>query len=182
MPTPVIVAADIRQAVQRGSARIELHPGTIVTPLAVDEARELGVELLEVSRASQRSQPSAPPRPTVRHVTTRGLVLDPFPLPGPPPELDVRLRDVITAEHGAPVAVGVMSLREGSFPWHLTYDEVQVVLEGELHLGTDAGTIIGLPGDVLFVPKDTHVTFATPGWARFLYLTYPAAWAEQVAP
>lgn len=182
MPTPVIVAADIRQAAQRGAARIEVGPGTIVTPLAVDEARERGVEVVEVSSAASRSQPASPPRPRVRHVTTRGLVLDPFPLPGPPPELDVRLRDVITAEHGAPVAVGVMSLRAGSFPWHLTYDEVQVVLEGELHLGTDAGTVIGLPGDVLFVPKDTQVTFATPGWTRFLYVTYPAAWSERGAP
>ncbi len=182
MPTPVIVAADIREAAERGSARIEVGPGTIVTPLAVDEARERGVELHEVALDAHRTRPDAPPRPTVRHVSTRGLVLDPFPLPGPPPQLDVRLRDVITAEHGAPVAVGVMSLREGSFPWHLTYDEVQVVLEGELHLGTDAGTVIGLPGDVLFVPRDTHVTFATPGWARFLYVTYPAAWDEQVAP
>ena len=58
MPTPVIVAADIRQAAQRGAARIEVGPGTIVTPLAVDEARERGVEVVEVSSAASRSQPA----------------------------------------------------------------------------------------------------------------------------
>lgn len=190
MSTTLIVAADIRAAVERGSALIEVYPGTIVTPLAVDEARERGIELRYVTAAEQAvraaesasgAAPVPPPRPAVRHVTTRGLALDPFPLPGPPPELDVRLRDVVTADHGSPVAVGVMSLREGSFPWHLTYDEVQVVLEGELHLGTDTGTVVGLPGDVLYVPKDTHVTFGTPSWARFLYVTYPAAWGDEVA-
>jgi ethanolamine utilization protein EutQ len=93
-----------------------------------------------------------------------------------PPQMDVRLRDVVTAADGSPVAAGVMSLREGSFPWELTYDEVQLVLEGELHLGTDEGTVVGLPGDLLYVPKGTRLTFGTPSWTRFLYVTYPAEW------
>jgi ethanolamine utilization protein EutQ len=183
----LITAADVRDAALAGARSLPVAPGTIVTPLARDDARERGIALVvaaPVSEAAASPDPSpggaggpAPPpvRPVVR-VETRGLALDPFPFPVPPAAMDVRLRDVVTAADGAPVAVGVMSLREGSFPWELTYDEVQVVLEGELHLGTDQGTVVGLPGDVLYVPKGTRLTFGTPDWARFLYVTYPAEW------
>lgn len=187
MSTTVIVAADVIEAAARGCAVLEVRPGQLVTPLAVDEARERRIELRRVSEpppAAPSAASAAAPgvrRHPVRHVPVRGLALDPFPLPGPPAAMDVRLRDVVTAEHGAPMATGVMSLREGSFPWHLTYDEVQVVLEGELHLGTDDGVIVALPGDVLFVPKDTHVTFGTPSWTKFLYVTYPAEWGGEAA-
>lgn len=181
MPTSVLTASDVVAAATRGLRVLEVRPEVVVTPLAVDEARERGVEL-RVLAAAPAPGPApggatAPPAaPTVRHVATRGLSLDPFPLPGPPPAMDVRLRDVITAADGAPMATGVMSLREGSFPWEFTYDEVQVVLEGELHLGTEQGTVVGLPGDVLFVPKGTRLTFGTPHWTRFVYVTYPAEW------
>jgi ethanolamine utilization protein EutQ len=181
----LITAADVRDAALAGARSIPVAPGTIVTPLARDDARERGIALIAAppTEAAATSAPAGtaggPARPAVRpvmRVETRGLALDPFPFPVPPAAMDVRLRDVVTAADGAPVAVGVMSLREGSFPWELTYDEVQVVLEGELHLGTDQGTVVGLPGDVLYVPKGTHLTFGTPDWARFLYVTYPAEW------
>jgi ethanolamine utilization protein EutQ len=181
----LITAADVRDAALAGARSLPVAPGTIVTPLARDDARERGIALVSAAPAEAADAPAppwgapgpAPPavRPVVR-VETRGLALDPFPFPVPPAAMDVRLRDVVTAADGAPVAVGVMSLREGSFPWELTYDEVQLVLEGELHLGTDQGTVVGLPGDVLYVPKGTRLTFGTPDWARFLYVTYPAEW------
>jgi ethanolamine utilization protein EutQ len=179
--TRLITAADVRDAADAGRRSLPLDADAIVTPLARDEARERGVTLVPADTADTSSPPAvgaAAPRGVLR-VETRGLVLDPFPFPVPPASMDVRLRDVVTAADGAPVAVGVMSLREGSFPWELTYDEVQLVLEGELHLGTDQGTVVGLPGDVLFVPKGTRLTFGTPAWARFLYVTYPAEWGGE---
>jgi ethanolamine utilization protein EutQ len=176
----LITAEDVRAAAAGGAQRLAIEDGTIVTPLARDEARDRGVALTVAPPADARSAVSSATGTPGRHrsvlrVETRGLPLDPFPFPVPP-EMDVRLRDVVTAADGSPVAAGVMSLREGSFPWELTYDEVQLVLEGELHLGTDEGTVVGLPGDLLYVPKGTCLTFGTPSWTRFLYVTYPAEW------
>jgi ethanolamine utilization protein EutQ len=75
-----------------------------------------------------------------------------------------------------PMAAGVMSLREGSFAWRLDYDEVEYVLEGELHITCGDERVVGRPGDVIAVPKGSSITFGTPSWARFLYVTYPADW------
>ena len=104
------------------------------------------------------------------------MPLSPFPVELHRPEMDVRLRDVVGAEHGLPMAAGVMSLREGSFPWTLDYDEVEYVIEGELHITTADQAVVGHPGDVIAVPKGFSITFGTPSWTRFLYVTYPADW------
>jgi ethanolamine utilization protein EutQ len=103
--------------------------------------------------------------------------LAPFPVELHRPEMDVRLRDVVTSAHGMPMAAGMMSLRQGSFPWTLDYDEVEYVIEGELHITTPDQKVVGRPGDVIAVPKGSSITFGTPSWARFFYVTYPADWA-----
>ena len=105
------------------------------------------------------------------------MELAPFPVELRRPEMDVRLRDVVTAADGLPMAAGMMSLREGSFPWTLDYDEVEYVIEGELHITTADKKVVGRPGDVIAVPRGSSITFGTPSWARFLYVTYPADWA-----
>ncbi len=112
----------------------------------------------------------------VRHVLGRGLKLEPFPFDVGRPEMDIRLLDVVSAAHGSPIAGGLMSFREGSFPWTLDYDEIDYIIEGELHIGTDQGTVIGRPGDVLYIPKGTSITFGTPEWTKFFYVTFPAEW------
>lgn len=106
--------------------------------------------------------------------------LEPFPYPGPAPTQQVRAGDVVTAEDGSPMAAGYMTLTQGEFPWTLNYDEVQIVLEGELHLGGDGGGQVGHPGDVFYVPKGSSITFGTPSWAKFIYVTFPANWEDQI--
>lgn len=130
------------------------------------------------SRTEQAVSPlAAPPARGVVHVDGRAVTMPPFPFEIRRPEMDVRLQDVITHEHGSPMAAGFMSLHKGSFPWTLDYDEIEYVIEGELHITTVQGVTVGRPGDVIYVPKGTSITFGTPGWARFLYVTFPAQWA-----
>lgn len=119
-------------------------------------------------------------RPPVKLASVRESRLEPFPFPGPPADMQARTVDVVTSEDGSPVAAGYMSFVRGSFPWTMPYDELQVVLEGELHLGGDGGNRVGYPGDVLFVPKGASVVFETPTWVKFVYVTFPANWQDQV--
>ena len=103
-------------------------------------------------------------------------VTEPFPYPGPKPGQQVRTGDVVTSDDGSPMAAGYMTLTEGSFPWEFSYDEIQIVLEGELHIGTPEGTRIATPGDIMYVPKGSTITFGTPSWTKFVYVTFPADW------
>jgi len=93
---------------------------------------------------------------------------------------------VVTTDDGSPMAAGYMTLdaaRGGpkggaELPWTLSYDEIDVVLEGELVITRGAEVVRGGPGDVIFIPKGSRITFGTPGHTRFVYVAFPANWNE----
>ncbi|HEY3367922.1 MAG TPA: cupin domain-containing protein [Symbiobacteriaceae bacterium] len=97
----------------------------------------------------------------------------------PVPGVNARLTDLVNADHGASMAVGLMEVRECTFDWTLNYEEIEYVLEGTLDIIADGKTIRGYKGDAIYIPKGTHIQFSSPDRALFLYCTYPADWANQ---
>lgn len=110
----------------------------------------------------------------IKHVSARSVSFGLFEGAGALSQ--VGLTDVVTAKDGSPMAAGYMSWSNCFFPWTLTYDEIDIVLEGELHIRSEGQTVIGQPGDVIFIPKGSVIEFGTPTCVRFLYVTYPADW------
>jgi ethanolamine utilization protein EutQ len=120
-----------------------------------------------------------------RHVDPSGVIqFDPaliqvedFPLP-----IDtdrVKLVDVLTLDESPRVGCGVMEVDRAQLPWTLTYDEVDVVLEGTLDIIVDGRTTRATAGQVIYIPKNTSVIFSARDKARFVYVVYPANWSEQ---
>jgi len=95
------------------------------------------------------------------------------------PGVNVGLTDVITGADDSRMSAGYMSWEKAFFPWTLTYDEIDVVLEGELHIRAGGKTYIGKPGDVFFIPSGASIEFGTPSSVRFVYVTYPADWTAE---
>lgn len=95
------------------------------------------------------------------------------------PDSKVSIADVITGQDNSSMSAGYMSWEKGFFPWTLNYDEVQVILEGELHIKSNGETVIGKPGDIIFVPKTSSIEFGTPTKVRFVYIAWPANWQKQ---
>ena len=73
---------------------------------------------------------------------------------------------------------GVMELDHTSFEWTLTYDEYDIVLEGTLEIEIDGRIVSGGPGDIIYIPKGSHIHFQTKDKCRYVYTVYPANWAE----
>lgn len=90
----------------------------------------------------------------------------------------VGIVDVVTAEDGSSMAAGFMTWKKCFFPWTLTYDEVDYVIEGELHIRCNGQTVVGKVGDVIFIPKGSAIEFGTTTEVRFLYVAYPANWQD----
>ncbi|WCE28610.1 ethanolamine utilization acetate kinase EutQ [Vibrio sp. SCSIO 43137] len=111
-------------------------------------------------------------------VLVRGNTVDLGVFDGAPGK-NIGLTDVIGPEQNSTLGVGYMGWENAFFPWTLNYDEVDVILEGELHIKTPSGTTIGKPGDVIFIPKGSDIEFGTPTHVRFVYVAYPADWSEQ---
>lgn len=93
-------------------------------------------------------------------------------------ENQVGIADVVTVADGSSMAAGFMAWENCFFPWTLTYDEVDLVMEGELHIRCNGETVVGKAGDVIFIPKNSSIEFGTPSKVKFLYVAYPANWQE----
>jgi ethanolamine utilization protein EutQ len=195
MPRELFTAADIRRLAHvHKSSVLVLGPGDLITPEAVDLAKDLGVRLVQPNGAALPAAPGPAPRPPVRAglpplkaVTGAGLVLEAFGVGLASPGTQVQLKDVVTSADGAPMAAGYMTLSAqpglaGEFPWTLSYDEIDVVLEGELVITRGAQSVRGGPGDVLFIPRGSTITFGTPRHARFVYVAFPADWNAAPSP
>ena len=125
---------------------------------------------------SAPSQPQSSPSASngIKRVGAEDVRLGVFPGAGADKQFGIA--DVITSADGAPMAAGVMAWSQCFFPWTLDYDEIDLVLEGELHIRCQGQTTVGKPGDVLFIPKGSAIEFGTPSAVRFFYVTYPADW------
>lgn len=88
----------------------------------------------------------------------------------------VSLKDVTTLKEAPNMGCGIMELDETSFEWTLTYDEYDIVLEGILEIEIDGRVLTAHPGEIIFIPKNSHIHFQTPTHTRYVYVTYPADW------
>lgn len=93
---------------------------------------------------------------------------------------DVRLKDIVTLKEAPRIGAGIMELFDGAnFEWTLTYDEFDYVIDGTLEILIDGGRkISGKKGDIILIPKNSHISFSTPDYARYAYFVYPANWQE----
>ena len=134
-----------------------------------------------VTKVLQESGSAAKPKPAFeKHVDPSGIIsiksstvkCEPFGQDG------VTLKDVVTLEEAPRMGCGMMELDHTSFEWTLTYDEYDYVIEGTLEIEIDGRVVVGQPGDIIYIPKNSHIHFQTPGKTRYAYFVYPANWQE----
>ena len=90
----------------------------------------------------------------------------------------VSLQDIVTLEEAPRMGAGIMELDNTSFEWTLTYDEYDMVIDGILEIEINDRIVTGYPGDIIYIPKNSHIHFQTPSRARFAYFVYPANWQQ----
>lgn len=163
----LVTAEQIEAEAAKGRTRVDA-PRTecIVTPQAWSRAQELGVTISQ-----------GPGGSGVKVVRGESVQLDRFPDAGA--GKNVMLKDVVTARDRSPMGAGFMAWSAAdSFPWTLTYDEIDYVLEGELHVTIDGDVVKAKAGDVVFIPKGSQIIFGTPSRVRIFYVTHPANWSN----
>lgn len=105
-------------------------------------------------------------------IKTSQVALEPFE-----GRSDVLLADVTTLEEAPRMGCGIMELKDGaSFEWTLTYDEYDIVLEGTLEIEIDGRIVSAAPGELIYIPKGSHIHFQTPDHAKYVYTVFPADW------
>lgn len=91
----------------------------------------------------------------------------------------VYTRDLFTLEESKRLGCGIMEMKTTTFPWTLNYDEIDYVIKGTLSIKMGNEIVTAKEGELLLIPKGSSIEFSVPDYARFLYITYPADWANQ---
>jgi ethanolamine utilization protein EutQ len=184
MPRQLFTAEDIRRLSRERTETLVLGQDDILTHEAADTAYALGVKVIREtgSNAGVRniSPPaSAPSLPPLKVVRMANVQVEPFLEGKTTPGTNVWLKDVVVTQDRSPMGAGYMSLDKGEMQWTLTYDEIDIVLEGELVITRGSEQVRGKTGDVIYIPRGSSITFGTPGWTRFVYVVFPVNWNEK---
>lgn len=70
--------------------------------------------------------------------------------------------------------VGEWSLERAAWTDRHEHEEINYVLEGELHVTCDGATVIAGPGDVVRVPAGSPARYAAPAFARMVFVYGPS--------
>jgi len=83
---------------------------------------------------------------------------------------------VVTApEDGTKLGSGFVRLTRAEIPWTVKYDEVIVVLEGELTVRTGDGELTAGPQECIWLPNGTELTYVAEN-ALVFFAIEPADW------
>jgi len=183
MPRQLFTAEDIRRLARERAGPLVLAPDDIVTHEAQDVAFALGMKMIRETESTSslvRSGSSVIQNlPPLKVVKMANVQVEPFLEGKTTPGTNVWLKDVVVTQDRSPMGAGYMSLDKGEMAWTLTYDEIDIVLEGELVITRGSEQVRGKTGDVIFIPKGSSITFGTPNWTRFVYVTFPVNWNEK---
>ena len=70
-------------------------------------------------------------------------------------------------------------MTNSTFDWTLNYDEIDYVIEGQLDIIYKDKKFSASKGEIILIPKGSKISFSVGGYARFMYVTYPADWENQ---
>jgi len=191
MPRQLFTAEDIRRLAREKTETLVLGHDDILTHEAADTAYALGVKVIRetgsavgpalsrVEGLKKDSPPVVSNLPPLKVVHLANVQVEPFLEGKTTPGTNVWLKDVVVTQDHSPMGAGYMSLDKGEMQWTLTYDEIDIVLEGELVITRGSEQVRGKTGDVIYIPKGSSITFGTPSWTRFVYVVFPVNWNEK---
>jgi ethanolamine utilization protein EutQ len=183
MPRQLFTAEDIRRLARERAGPLVLAPDDIVTHEAQDVAFALGVKMIRETGSGSgfgsRAVTDIPNLPPLKVVRMANVQVEAFREGRTTPGTNVWLKDVVVTQDRSPMGAGYMSLDKGEMQWTLTYDEIDIVLEGELVITRGSEQVRGKTGDVIYIPRRSSITFGTPNWTRFVYVVFPVNWNEK---
>jgi len=85
-----------------------------------------------------------------------------------------QLAAICGADDGTPLGVGIARMGNACMDWTVTYDEVLIVLSGQLTVRTTDTVMIAGPHDSIWLPAGTSVTYEAEDCVA-AYAIHPAS-------
>lgn len=92
---------------------------------------------------------------------------------------DMAQVSVVTGQpaDGTRLGSGFVRMKNAEIPWTIKYDEVILVLDGQLTIRTADGDLTAGPMECIWLPDGTELTYIAED-ALMFYAIEPANWAE----
>lgn len=87
---------------------------------------------------------------------------------------------VTGSEHGTKLGTGLARFTNAEVPWQTKYDEVLLVLEGEVVVRTAGTELRAGPKDCIWLPAGSDLVYAAES-ALVFYAIEPADWADHAS-
>lgn len=84
---------------------------------------------------------------------------------------------VIGSDDGTELGAGFGRMINAVVPWTVKYDEIILVVEGEVTIETASGSLVAGPKDCVWLPKGTELVYRAED-ALLFFAIHPANWAE----
>ncbi len=137
----------------------------IVTPEARDEARKLGIKLIE---GQEKHKVDCLCTGRVKLINGSALTMAKIKDTG---NSKIGLIDLVGTQDSQTIAAGLMVLENSFMSCSMDYAEIDVILAGELHVCCEEETVVAKTGDTVFIPHGLDVQVGTPTSVRFIYIT-----------
>jgi len=85
--------------------------------------------------------------------------------------------EVTGTADGTVLGTGFARFTDAEIPWTVQYDEVVLVLQGQLEISTPDAVLTAGPKDNIWLPKGTELTYRSRS-ALVFYAIHPSNWAE----
>ncbi len=85
---------------------------------------------------------------------------------------------VTGSEDGTALGSGFARFHRATIPWTVHYDEVLLVLEGEVKIETATGAFALGPQDCAWLPKGTELVYRSES-ALVFYAIHPSDWSKR---
>lgn len=88
-----------------------------------------------------------------------------------------QITEVTGSGDNTSLGTGFARFTDAEIPWTVRYDEVLLVLEGQVTVRTPNGDLVAGPMDCIWLPNGTDLTYISTS-ALVFYAIQPANWAE----
>ncbi len=89
-----------------------------------------------------------------------------------------KVTEVTGAGDGARLGTGFGRFTNAEIPWTVKYEEVLLVIEGEITVRTAEGDLTAGPQDCIWLPSGTELTYIAES-ALVFYAMQPTNWADE---
>ena len=87
-----------------------------------------------------------------------------------------RISRPFTSRESPTIGGGLVVMESCEVPWMPNYDEVVVVLEGEMTIRHDGEDYVAHAGDMYLIRYGAEIVYKTDSRATFAWVLYPAQW------